>query len=371
MTSETLDPEAQVGKRLFALDKLGTVRYVGPVDGHPGIYYGVEWDDLNSGTHNGTVAGKTYFSTSSAGPKSASLIRPKLANFGSSILYAITRQSNGDLFKADKTNRCEFEVYYSGMKLIHNVIDLTNYHVNEIGDKEELKNIFASVYIESLYIPQCLIGDWSTITSFISDLLPYLRFLDVSFSRLKVSNGKKCVVNSLAELNIVGMGYDFEKDILPLFSVFQNLKFLRADKNKISNLSGDWYCSTMQFLSVVDNNIKDWNLTVDQLAKNAPNLVELSISENRDLCYKCSSSLPIRKLSINGCPLMLNLIDGELTWPRGLQNLESLCFDYSMDHLSPWKSCTWWDVFIAHFPNLRTINRSVIDERARTDGEIN
>lgn len=40
---------------------LGTIKYVGPVDGTKDIWLGIEWDDPQRGKHGGTKDGKVYF----------------------------------------------------------------------------------------------------------------------------------------------------------------------------------------------------------------------------------------------------------------------------------------------------------------------
>ena len=50
-----------VGTRLNHAGFLGTVRYAGAVDGAPGLWLGVEWDDSSRGKHDGVKDGKRYF----------------------------------------------------------------------------------------------------------------------------------------------------------------------------------------------------------------------------------------------------------------------------------------------------------------------
>lgn len=51
-----------VGKRLSYDGNRCTVRYVGPVEGTDGKWYGVEWDDdCPKGKHDGTLNGTRYF----------------------------------------------------------------------------------------------------------------------------------------------------------------------------------------------------------------------------------------------------------------------------------------------------------------------
>jgi tubulin-specific chaperone E len=51
----------EIGSRFAHGGCLGTIRFVGPVDGTQGIWLGVEWDDPKRGKHNGKKNGKRYF----------------------------------------------------------------------------------------------------------------------------------------------------------------------------------------------------------------------------------------------------------------------------------------------------------------------
>lgn len=52
----------RVGTRFSATSGcLGTIKYVGPVNGTQGVWYGVEWDDPKRGKHDGVKDGYQYF----------------------------------------------------------------------------------------------------------------------------------------------------------------------------------------------------------------------------------------------------------------------------------------------------------------------
>ena len=50
-----------IGARINYSSNLGTVRFVGAVDGTKGLWLGVEWDDPQRGKHSGSKDGKQYF----------------------------------------------------------------------------------------------------------------------------------------------------------------------------------------------------------------------------------------------------------------------------------------------------------------------
>ncbi|TFK54653.1 outer arm dynein light chain 1 [Heliocybe sulcata] len=79
-----------VGTRLSLNASLGTVRYVGPVDGTQGVWLGVEWDDPARGKHDG----KRYFTCILPHATPASFIRPtaKGLSYGRSFLAALAEK---------------------------------------------------------------------------------------------------------------------------------------------------------------------------------------------------------------------------------------------------------------------------------------
>ncbi|RPD80376.1 hypothetical protein L226DRAFT_500829 [Lentinus tigrinus ALCF2SS1-7] len=79
-----------VGTRITHSGSLGTVRYVGPVDGTQGVWLGIEWDDPKRGKHDGVKDGKRYFTC--LVPNSGSFVRPTAAgiSYGVTFLHALT-----------------------------------------------------------------------------------------------------------------------------------------------------------------------------------------------------------------------------------------------------------------------------------------
>lgn len=83
----------------------GTVRYVGPVDGHRGEYVGVEWDNRARGKHNGVLGGRQYFKLRTVrgggqgtgeGEVGASFLRAKRLQRGETVGAALRRKYCGD-----------------------------------------------------------------------------------------------------------------------------------------------------------------------------------------------------------------------------------------------------------------------------------
>lgn len=87
MVAETPVPDFTVGSRIECCGDFGTVKYIGPVEGYPGVWLGVDWESAERGKHDGTVKGIQYFSTRY--PKSGSFVRKEKVNSGQSLIRAI------------------------------------------------------------------------------------------------------------------------------------------------------------------------------------------------------------------------------------------------------------------------------------------
>ncbi|KAJ0818925.1 putative CAP Gly-rich domain-containing protein [Helianthus annuus] len=82
-------PDFKIGQRVHYTGdyrRIGTVRYIGEVEGYSGIWIGVEWDNCD-GKHDGSVNGVRYFTAQF--PKSASFARPHNLSTGVSLLQAL------------------------------------------------------------------------------------------------------------------------------------------------------------------------------------------------------------------------------------------------------------------------------------------
>ncbi|KAL0314057.1 UNVERIFIED_CONTAM: Tubulin-folding cofactor E [Sesamum angustifolium] len=80
----------RVGQRVHFIGqprRIGTVKYVGPVEGYSGNWIGVDWDADGEGKHDGSHNGIRYFTGS--GPNTASFVRPHNLSTGISLLEAL------------------------------------------------------------------------------------------------------------------------------------------------------------------------------------------------------------------------------------------------------------------------------------------
>ncbi|KAH7570934.1 hypothetical protein JRO89_XS05G0225900 [Xanthoceras sorbifolium] len=96
----------KLGQRVHSVNdtrRIGTVKYVGEVQGYSGAWVGVDWDDGN-GKHDGSVNGVRYFRARSE--KSGSFVRVPNLSPGVSLLEALQRR-----YKSQSTEEEEDEMY--------------------------------------------------------------------------------------------------------------------------------------------------------------------------------------------------------------------------------------------------------------------
>ncbi|KHJ95718.1 CAP-Gly domain protein [Oesophagostomum dentatum] len=85
----------ELGDRVLVGGNAAVVRYVGNVDGHAGVWVGVEWDDSSRGKHDGCVNGVRYFQTSA--PKGGSLVKIQNVCLGVDLLTAVLKRYADDI----------------------------------------------------------------------------------------------------------------------------------------------------------------------------------------------------------------------------------------------------------------------------------
>ncbi|XP_015166877.1 tubulin-folding cofactor E isoform X2 [Solanum tuberosum] len=79
--------------------RIGTVKYVGAVEGYGGNWVGVDWDN-GDGKHDGSHNGVRYFEAQ--GPKSASFVRPHNLTSGFPLLKALELRYHGESTKEEE-----------------------------------------------------------------------------------------------------------------------------------------------------------------------------------------------------------------------------------------------------------------------------
>lgn len=90
MQSSPNSPDFKIGQRVHSAGdcrRIGTVKYVGAVEGYSGNWVGIDWDNDGDGKHDGSINGVRYFQAKS--PNSASFVRPQNLSSGITLLQAL------------------------------------------------------------------------------------------------------------------------------------------------------------------------------------------------------------------------------------------------------------------------------------------
>lgn len=80
--------------------RIGTVKYVGEVQGYSGTWIGVDWDGDGNGKHDGSVNGVRYFNARTE--KSGSFVRVQNLSPGISLLEALELRYKGEATKEEE-----------------------------------------------------------------------------------------------------------------------------------------------------------------------------------------------------------------------------------------------------------------------------
>lgn len=110
--------------------RIGTVKYVGPVEGYSGIWVGVDWDADGEGKHDGSHNGVSYFTA--RGPDTASFVRPHNLSSGVSLLEALatryqtasTKEEEGKILKEVVLPEFHLLHFFEMLGLVHGLVVL-------------------------------------------------------------------------------------------------------------------------------------------------------------------------------------------------------------------------------------------------------
>ncbi|KAF5288067.1 hypothetical protein FQR65_LT12117 [Abscondita terminalis] len=271
-----------VGDRVECGGYLGTVRYIGLVEGYINTWLGVEWDDCTRGKHNGTLNGISYFTA--RGDKSASFIRPDKVHIGRSVVKAITsryghseeatqRLSEEELFSIQKSLNAPFlqlvgfeKVYDRQSKL--EKLKIINLRLQNVANLEGPPLIEVCPNLVELDVSKNLFTSWTTIFEMCTHL-EHLQWLNVSenlmsfpsdYDNYKFPN-LKALICSVMRIN-----WD---TVMCLGELFPNIEELRVPLNNITFLNvPDGLFSKLKLLDLEANPIGEWKeiLKLTQIA---------------------------------------------------------------------------------------------------------
>lgn len=384
---ELRDP-VPVGTRFHITSgHLGTIKYVGPVDGTPGIWYGVEWDDPNRGKHDGVKDGRRYFTC--LVPNAGSFIRPsKSLNFGVTFLAALSAKYVDDTHDVSDREKIIFgsskraiEVEAVGFDKVRSKLrDLE--HLREVSLDNE-KVAFADTpgqirrtcpNVRGLDLSTNLLPSWQ-IVACITVELPCLERLILNQNRFLALDGE---LPSTAFEHVVELQLN---DTLITWAEFREvacfmsaLRVVELGYNRLTSLSAksSKFVPLIHDLNFDINELSDWTSVATALSDFVA-LRRLVLSRNGirvipPLSPECSPIQNVQSLALSA-----NRLDDWQDLDRLSQwcpRLESLNLAGNFLSESDGLARHSRQYAIAKIPTLLVLDGSAISAKERTDSEL-
>ncbi|KAJ8950146.1 hypothetical protein NQ314_007999 [Rhamnusium bicolor] len=364
MVAESTISDYNIGSRIECCGHFGTIKYIGPVEGHPGVWLGIDWDDVERGKHNGTVNGIHYFQTQH--PKSGSFLRKEKVNFAKikeQQLLMFQQSINApflELVGFDKIT--DKQSNFHSLEIVN--VRLQN--VSNTGAPYELNSLCPN--IREIDISKNLISSWKEIFN-ICCQLKYLHWINISENILTFPENCEDLVFPHITVLICGYMKINWEDVNKLSKVFPNIEELRVPYNNITDLSTPKHhnLKKLKVLDLEGNYIRQWS-EINKL--HVVTSLEHMILENTALenIYFESNSLPVDDFSnLNKLNINNNLIKGwcSIGELNKLQKLEYLRF-MKNPVLEAENVATREQLVIARIGNLKFFNgRQIKDDERR------
>ncbi|KAL0456291.1 UNVERIFIED_CONTAM: Tubulin-folding cofactor E [Sesamum latifolium] len=407
-TSNSRDPIRQpetafrVGQRVHFIGqprRIGTVKYVGLVEGYSGNWIGVDWDADGEGKHDGSHNGIRYFT--GRGPNSASFVRPHNLSTGISLLEALETR-----YRTTSTKEEEDEMYVLSARNKRVSIELLG--KDKIEDKlsrfEELMSASLSYLgvsfpgspdhvrsklpnLKELDLTGNLLADWEDV-GIICNSLPALSALNLSNNSMspditsmpQLSNIRILVLN---QTGVLWKQVEVLKESLPHV---EELHLMGNKLREITPVSSTFVegFNSLRLLNLENNCISAW----DEIVKlsQLPSLEQLFLNDNNlnhvwypdcgkldepDNGYECHEKIfrpfkILRGLSLGGNNIEdLESVDSLNSFPNLMDIRLS---DNPVADLA--KGGVPRFVFIARLAKVEILNGSEVSPRERKESEI-
>uniref|UniRef100_A0A0E0DKU7 CAP-Gly domain-containing protein n=1 Tax=Oryza meridionalis TaxID=40149 RepID=A0A0E0DKU7_9ORYZ len=402
----------RLGQRVHAAGdhaRVGTVRYLGPVDGHPGDWLGVDWDAGAGGRHDGSLAGRRYFVA--AGERSASFARPTALSAGITLPDAIRNRYRVEEFTKEEQD--EMYVFSTSQKRVSvelvgknkveeklkNLNDLTSASVSymgvsSIGPGDELKNLVPN--LRQLDLTGNLLSQWQDIFS-LCEALASLEILDLTNNTMENDFTDSSSVKNIRVLvlNYCGVTWELVEKIKVSFSCLSELHLMtnriKAMMTPVGNIVQGF--DTLRLLNLEDNHIDSWDEIVklsylrslEQLHLNKNMLKHVTYPSNPPPLGSLGDAavLPFEKLRVlllgsNQIDEVLsvdslNLFPSLTLWLRTPILISTFLKDVRLSDnpvADPAKGGVPRFVLIARLGKVKILNGSEISPRERREAEI-
>ncbi|KIP12320.1 hypothetical protein PHLGIDRAFT_98272 [Phlebiopsis gigantea 11061_1 CR5-6] len=298
-TSSSATPA--VGTRFALAGHLGTVRFVGPVEGTRGLWLGVEWDDPARGKHDGVKDNRRYFSC--LVPNTGSFIRPTAngIDYGTSFLQALVSKyielphgtsvekvilgsSNGAI-EVEAPGLDKVRGKLSNLQRLK-IVSLDNHGVATPDPPGEIERVCSG--IRGLDLSKSLLSSWDAIAQIVSEL-PALGNLVLNQNRLSLPSNIptfRAAFSRIRELQINSTLTTWT-DLRRLVGCMPSLTRVESGYNRLHSLSDgpDTTANnaavslTLQEINLDGNFLQKWSAVYSALT-DFTNLERLVLSDN-------------------------------------------------------------------------------------------
>ncbi|EIM89769.1 uncharacterized protein STEHIDRAFT_166103 [Stereum hirsutum FP-91666 SS1] len=380
-----------IGTRIALSGYLGTIRYVGEVEGTKGTWLGVEWDDPSRGRHDGVKDGKRYFTC--LVPNSGSFIRPTATiDYGKPFLRALIEKyielpqgsqetvilgsSNGAI-EVEAVNLDKIRGKLSQLERLR-AISLDRESVSSVGPPGEIRSKCTSV--KTLDLSYSLIPSWDVV-ALIADELPQLERLalnDNRFQPLQSPELARRAFENLIELELNSSLVPWQ-DMLEIVHLIPSLKNLEFGYNHLEKLcpftlpSG--FSSNLEVLNLYENKLSDW-VDVTEALQPFPRLTRLILSSNPLALIPFLSSdksstalLSLKHLALTSTKIASwSSIDALSRWCPALEGFHISEVPITDEDSEAGRA--WRQLIIARIPTLLNLDGTTITSRLRMDSEL-
>ena len=267
--------EFWVGQRVHASgdsQRIGTVKYVGPVEGYSDTWVGVDWDN-GEGKHDGSINGVRYFHAKSE--RSGSFVRAHNLNQGMSLLASLesryksesTKDEDDDMFVLSTSNQ-RVSVQHLGKDKIHDKlsrleeltsVSLSYMGISSPGIASHINNTVPN--IKELDLTGNLLSEWKDVGT-ICEQLPALRTINLSNNLMSPYKSKLLLLKNIQVVVLNNTGVDWEQVEL-LRQSLTTIEELHVMGNSISRILPGSSSMVQGFdylrlLNLEDNCIDEW-----------------------------------------------------------------------------------------------------------------
>ncbi|KAL9232329.1 hypothetical protein vseg_007453 [Gypsophila vaccaria] len=387
------EPEYKIGQRVhYAGDtrRIGTVKYVGEVEGHSGKWVGVDWDNGDA-KNDGSLNGISYFKASSK--YSGSFIRARNLCSGITLLDGLllryrgktTQEEEDEMYVLSASNK-KVSIQLVGKDKIQNKLshfeELTSASVaflgvSSAGPPSQINEVAPN--LRELDLTGNLLFDWKDIAAICQELRA-LTALNLTYNSM--AQDVTCLP-SLVNIRVLVLNYTGVKwtQIEGLKQCFPSLDELHLMGNKIKEITptSSGFVQGFDSLSVLnleDNCISEW----DEIVKlsELPKLEQLHLNKNnlRQVFYLSNNSTHKSFSSVVFQHLRCVLLGGNNI--TDVESVDSLNSFPSLTEVrlsenpiaDPGRGGVPRFVLIARLAKVEVLNGSEVSRRERKESEI-